>query len=237
MKRIVSLFTVFVVLLSLVAFCGCSSHDVSGAENVLKVYFSALSGFNTKAMQSCVVGEEDDSVGFAIETMSEGYIQTDNYKKSVEGMYKALSQTFEFSINSNEVVDKETVKVNITFKYANVDEIAVEEVKPTDEAGSVMADGTVIVMEAEDSETKMDKYCREQLENYIVKHPSMLELSEIEYSDKAISLIASFYKQYLQITSRTESDLDIVLSKRSGSWKIHTEDNKEFFELLTILFG
>lgn len=236
MKKTVSCLIAFIILLSAVAFSGCSE-DVSGAENTLKVYFSSLSGFNTKAMQECVLDENTGNIGFTTETMSEGYIQTDNYKNSVESMYKALGQTFEFAVNSHEVVDKNTIKFNIKFKYANVDDVAVEEVKPTDEAGSVMADGTVIVMEAQGTETKMDKYCREQLENYIAKHPSMLDLNEIEYSDKAISLIAGYYKQYLQITSKTESEFDMVVSKRSGSWKIHREDNKEFFDLLTMLFG
>ncbi len=235
MKKTTSLVMAFIILLSAFVFSGCSA-DISGAENTLKVYFSSLSGFNTKAMQGCVA-DENNGVGFTTEIMSEEYIQTDNYIKSIESMYKALGQTFEFNINSNEVIDKNTIKFNITFKYANVDDVAVEEVKPTAEEGTVMSDGTIIVMEAENQETKMDKYCREQLEAYIAKNPSMLDLNEIEYSDKAISLIAKFYDQYLQITNRTKSDFDIIVSKRSGSWKIHTEDNKDFFDLLAMLFG
>ncbi len=236
MKKTISCLMAFIILLSALAFSGCSA-DVSGAENVLKLYFSSLSGFNTKAMKTCIIDEEVGSVGFPIETMSEEYIQTDNYKKSVERMYKALGLTFEFAINSNEVIDKDTIKFNVKFKYANVDDVAVEEVKPTDESGTMTEDGLIIEMQAQDAETKMDKYCREQLENYIAKHPSILELNEIEYSDRAIGLIANFYEQYLQITSRIQNDFDIVVSKRSGSWKIHTEDNQEFFKLLTVLFG
>lgn len=235
MKKIVSCLLVCIILSSAIVFSGCSA-DVTSAENVLKVYFSSLSGFNTNAMKTCIVDEKKDSTGFKIETMSDEYIQTDNYKKSVERMYKALGQTFDFNIKSNEVVDKKTIKFTVKFKYANVDDIAVEEVKP-EEVGSVTEDGVIIEMQAQERETKMDKYCREQLENYIARHPSMLDLSEIEYSDKAIGVIANAYEQYLQITTKIENEYTIVVSKKSGEWKIHTDQNKEFFDLLTVLFG
>lgn len=225
----------FLILASALAFSGCSV-DTADAENVLKAYLSSLQGFNVNAMKECVEGETDDDIGFVVETFSEGYIQTDNYKKSIEDMYKALGHTFTFSIGESEVVDKETIKFPIKFKYANVDEIAVEEVKPEMQGGEI-ADGVVFETEAEESETKMDKYCREQLETYIIRHPSMLDLNEIEYSDKAIGLIASYYKQYLQITSRDEREFTIVVSKKSENWKIHPEDNKEFFDFLTVIFG
>ena len=236
MRKIISCLMAFLILASALAFSGCSD-NTTDAENVLKAYLTSLQGFNVNAMKECVEGKNDDDIGFVVETFSEGYIQTDNYKKSIEDMYKALGHTFSFSIDSNEVIDKETIKFSIKFKYANVDEIAVEEVKPEMQGGGEIGNGVIFEMEAEDVETKMDKYCREQLETYIIRHPSMLDLNEIEYSDKAIGLIASYYKQYLQITSRDEREFTIVVSKKSDNWKIHPEDNKEFFDFLTVIFG
>lgn len=237
MKKMVAIIMVLVMMISAFALSGCSE-DISAAENVLKLYTTSLQGYNLSAMKGCIVSDNEHDIGYALETMSEGYIQTDNYKKSIEDMYKSLGHTFEFTINSKESVDKNTAKFNVTFKYANVDEVAVEDVTITNEDEENITDGGIVIeMPAEESETKMDKYCRERLEAYIAQNPSMLMLDEIEYSDKAISLIAEYYKKYLQITSRTETTFDIIVSRRSGEWKIHTEDNREFFDLLTVLFG
>lgn len=206
MKKIISSLLIIIMLMSLIAFSGCSQ-NVTEAENKLKVYFSALSGFNTNAMKDCVEGDDEDDIGFSTENISDSYIQTENYKKSVEDMYRALAKTFEFVIDSSEEKDDGRVEFDITMKHANVDE------------------------------TAMTEYTNGKVDAYVLKHPSFYDLNEIEQNDKAISVIADAYKQYLQITKRSEKKITITVSKEDGEWKINTDDNKAFFDFLADLFG
>lgn len=202
-KRLLSIMLTCVVLLT---FAGCGA-DTSGAENLLKTYFSALNGFNADAMAKCLVSDNEHDIGFSTETISDGYVQTDNYKKSVESMFKGLSDTFVFTINSSETVDKQTVKFNVTMKYADVNEEAV------------------------------NTYVQGKVDNYVTKNPSFFDLNEIEQSDTSIAVMADAYNQYLQITERVTTDITVLVTKVSGSWKIETAKNYELFNLLATLFA
>ena len=202
-KRLLSIVMLFVLLLT---FAGCGN-STAGAEELLKTYFSALNGFNTDAMKKCLVSDNEYAIGFSTETISDGYVQTDNYKKSVESMFKGLSDTFVFTINSSEAVDKTTVKFNVTVKHADVNEEAV------------------------------NSYIQKKVDNYVIKHPSYFDLNEIEQSDTSIAVMADAYNQYLQITQRVTKDIDILVTKVGNSWKIETAKNYELFELLTEVFA
>ncbi len=202
-KRLLSIVMLLAVLLS---FTGCTS-GTAEAENLLKTYFSALNGFNTDAMAKCLVSDNEHAIGFSTETISDGYVQTDNYKKSVESMFKGLSDTFVFTINSTEAVDKTTVKFNVTFKYADVNEEAV------------------------------NAYVQGKVDNYVTKHPSYFDLNEIEQSDTSIAVMADAYSQYLQITERVTQDINILVTKVGNGWKIETAKNHELFDLLAQLFA
>lgn len=202
-KRLLSIMMLVVVFLT---FTGCGN-DTAEAENLLKTYFSALNGFNTDAMKKCLISDNEYDIGFSTETMSEGYVQTDNYKKSVESMFKGLSDTFVFTINSTEAIDKTTVKFNVTFKYADVNEEAV------------------------------NNYVQGKVDNYVEKHPSYFDLNEIEQSDTSIAVMADAYSQYLQITKRVTQDIDILVTKVGNSWKIESAKNYELFDILTQLFA
>lgn len=202
-KRLLSIVILVVVLLT---FTGCGN-GTAEAENLLKTYFSALNGFNTDAMKKCLISDNEYDIGFSTETISDGYVQTDNYKKSVESMFKGLSDTFVFTINSSEAVDKTTVKFNVTIKHANVDEEAV------------------------------NNYVQGKVDNYVTKHPSYFDLNEIEQSDTSIAVMADAYNQYLQITERVTKDIDVLVTKVGNNWKIETAKNYELFELLTTVFA
>lgn len=202
-KRLLSIVVLIAVILT---FAGCSN-STAEAENLLKTYFSALNGFNTDAMKKCLVSDNEYDIGFSTETISDGYVQTDNYKKSVESMFKGLSDTFVFNINSTEAVDKATVKFNVTFKYADVNEEAV------------------------------NNYVQGKVDNYVEKHPSYFDLNEIEQSDTSIAVMADAYSQYLQITKRVTQDINILVTRVGDSWKIETAKNYELFDILTQLFA
>ncbi len=202
-KRLLSIVVLVAVMLT---FTGCSN-STAEAESLLKTYFSALNGFNTDAMKKCLVSDNEYDIGFSTETISDGYVQTDNYKKSVESMFKGLSNTFVFTINSTEAVDKTTVKFNVTIKHADVNEEAV------------------------------NAYVQGKVDNYVTKHPSYFDLNEIEQSDTSIAVMADAYKQYLQITERVTKDIDILVTKVGNNWKIETAKNYELFNLLTEVFA
>ena len=202
-KRLIS---IIMICLMLVTFAGCGN-ETAQAEELLKTYFSALNGFNTDAMKKCIVSDNEFEIGFSTETISDGYVQTDNYKKSVESMFKGLSDTFAFTINSTEAVDKTTVKFNVTVKHADVNEEAV------------------------------NNYVQGKVDNYVTKHPSYFDLNEIEQSDTSIAVMADAYNQYLQITQRVTKDIDILVTKVGNSWKVETAKNYELFQLLSEVFA
>ena len=206
MKKIISSLLVIMMLASALMFSGCSV-DTKGAESMLKVYFSALSSFNTVAMDGCVESDTKDSIGFSTENISYEYTQTNNYKNSVEDMYRALGQTFEFTIDSTEVKDDDKVAFKVTVKYADVDEEA------------------------------MTEYTNGKVDEFVAKNPYFFEMNEVEQNDKAIEVIADAYNQYLQLTNKAQKNFELIVSKHSGDWQIYTKDNKEFFDFLSVLFG
>lgn len=210
MKKIISGFLVVIMLVSTVAFSGCSEPEetaIESAEMALKVYFSALNGFNIEAMRDCVEGEDENDVGFSTENISESYVQTNKYKSSVENMYRALSKTIEFKIESIEEIDENKMAFNVNIKFPNIEE------------------------------ERMIEFTNAKVDEYIMANPDFVYLNEIEQNNVAIKVMADAYSEYLQITEKSESNFNIILSKESGDWKVHTKDNQEFFEFLAVLFG
>ena len=210
MKKIISGLLVFIMLLSMVAFSGCSEDVPSNkdaAEDALMVYFSALCGFNLNAMKVCVEGEDEGDVGFPTESFSYDYAQTSIYKIRVKDMYRALSNTINITIDSSEEIGDDKVAFDITLKHADVEEEA------------------------------MTAYTNSKVDEYIELNPYFLAMNEVQQNDTAMTVIAEAYEEYLQITEKLERKFKIAMSKESGDWKIHTKDNKEFFDFLAVLFG
>ena len=211
MKKITSVLLVLIMILSAVGLSGCKEEEqvdnVALAEAELRVYFSALSGFNLEAMKDCVEGKDEEDIGFSTENISYEYVQTDRYKRSVKEMYRALGKTIEFKINSSEETDDGKVVFDLKIKYADVEE------------------------------EPMVKYTNSKVDEYIEKNPQFFEFNEVKQNDVAISVMAQAYEEYLQLTERLEKDFKFTMSNETGMYKVHTEDNKEFFEFLADLFG
>jgi len=210
MKKFISGFLVVIMLLSVVLLSGCSDNVASNkdeAEDALLVYLSTLSGFNLNAMKECVEGEDEDDVGFPTESFSYDYVQTSTYKIRVKDMYRALSNTIKVTIDSSVEQDDGKVAFDITLKHADVEEEA------------------------------MTAYTNSKVDEYIEQNPHFFALNEVQQNDTAMTVIANAYEEYLQITEKLEKKFKIVMSKESGEWKIHTKDNKEFFDFLAELFG
>lgn len=209
MRKIISCLLALMMFLSAVVFSGCTEEEINVAELAeaeLRVYFSALGGFNMKAMNDCVEGEDDSDIGFSTENISYEYVQTDKYKSSVKEMYRALARTLEFKINSKEVTDDKIV-FDVKLKYADVEE------------------------------ESMVKYTNSKVDEYVEKNPVFFTYDEVKQNDVAITVMAQAYEEYLQITERLEKDFKITMTQDEGSFKIRTEDNREFFDFLADLFG
>ena len=209
MKKIVSGLLISVMLLSAFAFSGCSSDDVDldAVESTLKVYFSAVSGFNLGAMADFVEGENEDDVGFSTENISDEYVQTEKYKRSIKDMYASLGKTLKFTIESKELTDDGNVVFSVKVKYADVEK------------------------------DPMNEYVNAKVDEYIALNPYFYAMNEIQQNDTAIKVMAQAYDDYLEITEKLEKGFKITMSEETGSFKIHTKDNKEFFEFLSDLFG
>lgn len=210
MKKIVSVLLILIMLLSAVVLSGCSEEktiDADSAENTLKVYFSAVSGFNIGAMADFVEGEDEEDVGFSTENISDEYTQTQKYKRSIKDMYTSLAKTLKFTIESKEVTDDNKVTFSLKVGYADVEE------------------------------EPMNEYVNAKVDEYIELNPYFFAMNEIQQNDTAIKVMAQAYDDYLEITEKLEKNFKIVISQETGSFKIHTEENKEFFGFLSDLFG
>ena len=197
------------LLLSSLAFSGCSSDevDLETVENTLKVYFSAVSGFNIGAMSDFVEGEDEDDVGFSTENISDEYAQTEKYKRSIKDMYTSLAKTLKFTIESKELTADNKVEFLVNVKYADVEK------------------------------DPMNEYVNSKVDEYIETNPYFYAMNEIQQNDTAIKVMAEAYDDYLEITEKLEKSFKITMSEETGSFKIHTKDNKEFFDFLADLFG
>ena len=208
MRKIISCVLACMLLLSAFAFSGCSSVDEEGAERSLKVYLSALTGFNMKAMDENVIGEnEDGDFGFEVKELSDDYRQSDNYKKRVEDMMRTLSGTISYDINSREAVDENTVKFNITLKYADV------------------------------NERELNQFIVERTDRYIENNYTKIDkMDTFEYEEEMIGVYADTYEEFVTRQGKTTKDFELVVTKINGNWRIETAKNKEFFEFLEELF-
>lgn len=201
MKRIFTYLLVCVVVLSAISFGGCSK-KTDGAETALKYYFSALKGFNINAMKQNVKGETTGDIGFVIEELSSDFRQSDNYKKRIEDMMKSLSSTFEFSINSSEVMDENTVRFNITFKCADV------------------------------NQTDLNAYMQEKVDKYLIKNPDVYEMDAYEYEETMIGVQADAYSVFLEKQPRITKDFSVTIVNENEKWKVTTAGSSEFFTFL-----
>lgn len=205
MKRIFTYLMVCVIALSSLAFGGCSK-KTDGAETALKFYFSALKGFNVNAMKENVAGESSGDIGFVIEELSEDFRQSDNYKKHVEEMMKSLSSTFEFTINSNEVVDENKVQFNVTMKCSDV------------------------------NQADLNTYMQEKVDKYLIKNPDVYEMDAYEYEETMIGVQADAYSVFLEKQPRITRDFTVTMVNVNEKWKVTTKDNPEFFAFLQEIY-
>ena len=198
-----------IMMVSTCLFSGCSENkiDADAVETTLKVYLSAVNGFNLNAMADFVEGEDEDDVGFSTENISDEYVQTQKYKRSIKDMYTSLAKTLKFTIESKEVTDDGKVKFSVKVKYADVEE------------------------------EPMNQYVNAKVDEYVALNPYFVAMNEIQQNDTAIKVMAEAYDEYLEITEKLEKTFTITMSKETGSFKVHTEENKEYFEFLADLFG
>lgn len=207
MRKFISCLLACMIMLSCVVFSGCSSTDIEGAERSLKLYFSALKGFNIDSMEANVVGEKDNDIGFEIVELSDDFRHSDNYKNRVKDMMKSLSSTFEFTINSNEAIDENAVKFDVTMKCADVNER---------DLNNYMSD-------------KVTKYIDDNFE-------AVGRMDDYEFEEDIIVVQADAYEDFVIRQQRITKDFTIVVSNDNGKWKIKTSENEEFFSYLEELF-
>ena len=207
MRKIISCLLACMIMLSVLAFSGCSSVDEEGAERGFKVYFSALKGFNISSMKNNVVGEKDGDIGFEIEQLSDDFRHSDNYKKRVEEMMRTLSSTFDYTVNSREAVDENTVKLDITMKYADV------------------------------NSRDLDTYTRGKVDEYNEENFEKVgKMDDYEYAEEIIGVQADAYREFVIRQGRLTKDFTITVSLIDGKWKIKTAENEDFFDFLEELF-
>ncbi len=212
MTKMFKKYRVLTAMVSMLLVCGmiCTGcgKDLTGAENAVKAYLMAVSGFNLDAMQSCLSEGTNEDFGVDTTVFESSYVQTDTYKKSVESMFKSLSSTVEFTINSSEEIAKNTVSVGVTVKCANVDKAAVDEYM----------------------QTKMDEYA--------TLHPELEQKTALDQNDIGITVMADAYKEFVQLQPKTSAFLDIVVKEINGNWKIvNGEENAELKKWLTDVYG
>lgn len=207
MKKFVAYLLACMIMLSAVALSGCSSTDIEGAERSLQAYFAALKGFNIDSMEGNVVGEKEGDIGFEIKELSDDFRHSDNYKNRVKDMMKALSSTFVFTINSNEEVDKNTVKFDVTMKCADV------------------------------NERDLNKYISEKVNKYIDENFEAIgKMDDYEFEEDIIVVQADAYEDFVIRQERVTKDFTITVSQVDGKWKVKTSENEDFFRYLEELF-
>ncbi len=212
MTKLMKKFRVLTAMISMILVCGmiCAGcgKDLTGAENTVKAYLMAVSGFNLDAMQSCLSEGTNKDFGVDTAIFESSYVQTDTYKKSVESMFKSLSNTVEFTINSSEEIAKNTVSVGVTVKCANVDKATVDEYM----------------------QTKMDEYA--------TLHPELTQKTALDQNDISISVMAGAYNEFVQLQPKTSTFLDIVVKEINGKWKIvNSEENANLKKWLSDVYG
>lgn len=195
------------ILMVAISFAGCGK-DIKEAEDVVQAYFTAISGFNLDAMETCLSEGENKDMGVDTTTFERDYVQTDIYKKSVESMFKTLSNTISFTTNGGELKDEKTAVVNVTVSHSDVNQEAVDEF----------------------IQTKMDEYA--------TKHPELAEKTELDQNDINIQVMASAYNDFVKLQPKVSKTLDVVLIKKDGKWKIlNGNENKELKTLLQGIYG
>lgn len=202
-----SLALILSVLMVAVSFAGCGK-DVKEAEDVVQAYFTAISGFNLDAMETCLSEGSNKDMGVDTSSFERDYVQTDIYKKSVESMFKTLSNTISFTTEGGEIKEDKTAVVAVTVKHADVNQEAVDEF----------------------IQTKMDEY--------LEKHPELLDKTELDQNDINIQVMASAYNDFVKLQPKVSKTLDVVLVKKDGKWKIsNATENKELKTLLQGIYG
>lgn len=202
-----SLALILSVLMVAVSFAGCGK-DVKEAEDVVQAYFTAISGFNLDAMETCLSEGSNKDMGVDTSSFERDYVQTDIYKKSVESMFKTLSNTISFTTEGGEIKEDKTAVVAVTLKHADVNQEAVDEF----------------------IQTKMDEYA--------AKHPELLDKTELDQNDINIQVMASAYNDFVKLQPKVSKTLDVVLTKKDGKWKIlNGAENSELKALLQSIYG
>ena len=198
----------FTILLSALLLCGCNEEALKSAESVVHTYLTALSGFNVKAMESCLSEGTNKDFGIDTSIIGTDYVQTATYKKAVESMLKGLSGTIQFSINSSEVATDNTIVVNVTISAADV------------------------------KQEDVDSYMVSRMDAYVQAHPELAGKSDLEQNDISIQVMSETYNEFVKLQPKVEQTFDITLIEKDDSWKIASSDaNKPLVDWLSDLYG
>lgn len=208
MKKILAKTLVLILVFCAILLPSGCSDNIQDAENIVKTYLTAVSGFNLDVMEACLSEGENEDFGIDISVLAKNYEQTDTYKKAVESMFKALGGTLEYSIGASEQKDKNKVAVNVTIRHADVNKEAV------------------------------DQYMQQKVNEYIEANPQLLQKTEIEQSNVSIAVMADAYKTFLQTQNKISKDVLITVIRVKEQWKIlNGEENRDLINLLTDIFG
>ncbi len=191
LKQMINKSIVILLTLALTAsFAGCGRQDKTQIENCVSVYLTAVSGFNLDAMNLCLEDGENKDYGIDTSTFESAYVQTDTYKKQVESMFKALSATILFTVDSSEQTSNTTAVVNVTVSSADV------------------------------SETAVGEYMQRKVDEYAQEHPELASKTDLEQNDMNITVMANAYKEFVKLQPRVEHSFEIFVCKKDNQWKI-----------------
>ena len=207
MKYLTRKVVAFFLLLTLLATVGCTE-QTSNATTAVQVYMVALSNFNLSAMEDSITEGSNQDMGIDTSIYEVHNVQTDAYKKAVDSMYHALSETIEFEIHGTEDVGDGIMLVDTTLKCADVNQQAVAELV----------------------QSKVDEYIR--------KHPSYERKTETEKNDIAIRIIAEAYKEFVRIEPKVSEKIKIAVTETDNGWRVINGDrNYDLKQWIQGVFG
>lgn len=117
-----AIFLLLTAVFLLPAGCGDGTAD---AENAVRAYFAAVSGFNIDAMDGFLSEGTHEDFGIDTAALTDGE-RSDTYKKAVTSMFQSLGRTVTCTIDASEQTDKDTVVVRADVGHADVESEAVD---------------------------------------------------------------------------------------------------------------
>ena len=194
------------LLMTFLGFAGCGQ-NTKEAESVVQAYFTAVFALNLDAMEVCLSEGTNKDMGVDTSFFERDYAQSDIYKKSVESMFKTLSNTILYTIDGSVAKEDGKAAVSVTVSHTDVNKTAVDEVIQT------------------------------KINEYVQQHPEVLEKTEADQNDINIQLMANAYNKFVKLQPKVSKTFDVILQKIDGQWKIlNGPENKELKALFQEIY-